>query len=452
MTNVKKIIEYGLYLLVFLLPIQTRWIIKAGELNGGYSEYNTISLYGVDILLLALLLIFTINKIKNKKSKIKNTIKNLKLLNSFYIWLFIFFLSLTVLASIFFAPNKILAVFSCFRFLLGIGLFWLIVSANYSKAKLLWSLLAGASIQACLGIWQFITQTTFSSKWLGIAAHKAGELGTSVVETAGKDGIGERWLRAYGGLDHPNMLGGFLAVALLLLVILYINKKPEERVNPNKIFNFQTVFLFFCFFVFLPALFFSFSRAAWLGLVAGLFVMIFFTVRQKNIAGLKRMAEIMLPAISVVFALSILYNNLVFTRIASAGRLEVKSNIERVESYKFAREIIKKNWLFGTGIGNYTLALKNEISLKRQGYYYQPVHNTFLLVWAETGIFGLLGYLGLLGILGWRIIKSKNYYHSAVLTALIIIMLVDHWLWSLHFGLLFFWLTMGLIAKTDEVL
>jgi len=45
--TINKTIEYGLYLLVFLLPIQTRWIIKLGE-----SEYGTVSLYGTDVLLI----------------------------------------------------------------------------------------------------------------------------------------------------------------------------------------------------------------------------------------------------------------------------------------------------------------------------------------------------------------------------------------------------------------
>ena len=70
--KLNKIIEYGLYLLVFLLPIQTRWIIKAGELN----EYGTISLYGTDILLIILAVLFIVakfqilNKIQNSKFKI----------------------------------------------------------------------------------------------------------------------------------------------------------------------------------------------------------------------------------------------------------------------------------------------------------------------------------------------------------------------------------------------
>jgi len=63
MKFINKTIEYGLYLLVFALPIQTRWIIKAGALNGGPWEYGTYSLYATDILLLLLLLLFIVKAV-----------------------------------------------------------------------------------------------------------------------------------------------------------------------------------------------------------------------------------------------------------------------------------------------------------------------------------------------------------------------------------------------------
>ena len=68
MKKLEKIIEYGLYLLVFLLPMQTRWIIKTGELNGGYWEYGTISLYSTDILLAVLLVLFVFSFFGKEKS------------------------------------------------------------------------------------------------------------------------------------------------------------------------------------------------------------------------------------------------------------------------------------------------------------------------------------------------------------------------------------------------
>ena len=78
--------------------------------------------------------------------------------------------------------------------------------------------MAGAFLQACLGIYQFFTQSSFACKWLGMASHNAQDLGVSVIETLS----GERWLRAYGGLDHPNIFGGFLCFSILILISFFI--------------------------------------------------------------------------------------------------------------------------------------------------------------------------------------------------------------------------------------
>jgi len=495
MNNLKKIIEYGLYLLVFLLPLQTRWIIKAGELNGGYWEYGTISLYATDILLFVLLVLFIITIFKKQivtSYPFRRSESEASELRVTSFWWLIGLMELAILISIFFAPNKLLAVFSYIRFLLGVGLFWLVISAEYNKAKLIWSLIVGAVFHAGLGIWQFISQTSFSFKWLGIADHKAYELGTSVVETLSSDGLWQRWLRAYGGLDHPNILGGFLAVVLLLLILMSLRGAtkssdeaiPAKRANRDCFASLATtfnVFLFFCFIVLLTALFFTFSRGAWAGLIIGLLAIFFILLWRKDGAGQKKLLEITGIGAIIILILFNLYGDLVLTRLSKDTRLEIKSNMERIESYKYAKEIIKKHWLFGVGIGNYTLALKDEIKSDQPSYFYQPVHNTFLLIWSEAGIFGLIGFIGLICLIinyqlsiinkfsKFKIIEncklkivnseqeyrnkavSKNFVLSLpILLTFIIMMLVDHWFFSIHFGVLFIWLVFGIILKEEN--
>ena len=153
MRRIEKIIEYGLYLLIFLLPVQARWIIRAGELNGGYSEYGTVSLYGTDILIIIILISFVFYKFLISNFKFLINVKcqmsppkvnpcpsgrraplvgNVKLA-----WLFIVLLGLASFISIFFAPDKILAIYSYIKLLLGVGLFWLVINANYDRIKLL---------------------------------------------------------------------------------------------------------------------------------------------------------------------------------------------------------------------------------------------------------------------------------------------------------------------------
>lgn len=463
MNKFNKIIEYGLYLLVFLLPLQTRWIIKAGELNGGYWEYGTISLYATDILILILLMLFFISIIK----KFRVTRYALHVTR---FWWFIALIELAIFISIFFAPDKLLAIFSYARFLLGVGLFWLIISAEYNKIKLLWSLIAGAFFQALLGIWQFSSQSSFASKWLGMAAHNPAELGTSVVETTGFDGVAERWLRAYGGLDHPNILGGLLTIGILLLISRYLENSKSETLNYKQILNSNLptdkkiqknslrvtryALHVICYALSVTALFFTFSRGAWAGFLAGLIAMLIILFWQKNIQATKKaLALIFTGAIIIIFLFN-LYSNMVLTRLSKDTRLEIKSNTERLESCKYAKEIIKKHWLFGVGIGNYTLALKNEIDNKQESYFYQPVHNVFLLIWAEAGILGLAGFLGLMLCVMCYVLREKRNGEKAlnivlgfsIIFALTAMMLVDHWYWSLHFGILFLWVVLGLIA------
>ncbi len=240
MKYLEKIIEYGLYLLIFLLPVQTRWIIKAGEINGGYWEYGTISLYATDILLILLLLSFVAYKFLNK-SKIEKPKSEI-----FIYWWFIAGLVIASFISTIFAFDKSIAIYGFIRLLLGIGLFWLVVKANYNKLKLVIVFLFAIALQACLAIWQFIYQTSFANKWLGLALHQAKDLGTSVIETVGSDGVGERWLRAYGGLDHPNILGGFMVIGMVLAIGIVINSECYAEIKNKKI-NLLIYLFRFCF-------------------------------------------------------------------------------------------------------------------------------------------------------------------------------------------------------------
>jgi len=448
MKYLNKIIEYGLYFLVFLLPWQTRWIIKAGEM-----EYLTYSLYGTDILLVALILLFVFFKCRmnfNNKELSSEASELSSGLPS--IWYFIGLLDLFVFVSIFFASDKWLSFYKYGWFLLGVGLFWLITSANYDRIKLFWSLLAGIFLQAGLGIYQFLTQASFASKWLGMALHNPAELGASVVETFGIDGMGERWLRAYGGLDHPNMLGGAVAAGMLVAVGLFFKNKIYTKELSSEASELSSkglkLFYYFIILLFSLALFFTFSRGAWAGAIVGILLLLFVFLIKKDFLKQRELLKIILASGVLIFVLSNLYSDLVLTRLSKDTRLEIKSNTERMESFGQAEKMIKEKWFFGAGIGNYALALEQENS-GRSSWDYQPVHNVFLLVWAETGTLGLLGFLGFLGFLGWNLIKKGKYFGLSILTALVIMMMVDHWYWSLHFGVLWFWMIVGIMVEDN---
>lgn len=447
----EKFIESGLYLLAFILPIQTRWIARAGGSGGAYSEFGTLSLYGTDILLLILLGASVFRKSREPKgsSGLKCAISGPRF--------FIGLLGLAAFASIFSAPDKTLAVFGYLRLLSAIGLFALLAGAAYDRAKLIIAFSAGLVLQAFLAVWQFLSQSAFASKWLGMAGHSASALeGESVIEF-----IGGRWLRSYGSLDHPNMLGGLLALGLMIIVSRTMARKeiysPFEfgskkyssedfawpKIRPVVV----RISLFALALVFLSAgLFFSFSRSAWLSLSAGLFVLTIQTVATRR-TELFRLGKILAAVALVFIALGSIYSAPLLTRATGEGRLEEKSFAERQAYSSDYKMIIKADRWFGSGLANFTASVRN-LAPGRPAYQYQPVHNVFSLVRAETGLLGLSGLVGMIFIL---VLQSRNKTEALpVIASLLVLMWFDHWLWSLHFGLLLCWFVFGLIRATRE--
>ena len=59
---IKKITHWLIFLTLFTLPLQTRWIIKEGVINNGPWEYGTISLYATSLLIILSLIFFIISQ------------------------------------------------------------------------------------------------------------------------------------------------------------------------------------------------------------------------------------------------------------------------------------------------------------------------------------------------------------------------------------------------------
>ncbi len=446
MKKINKIVEYGLYALVFLLPWQTRWIIRGGELSGGYLEYETISLYATDILLFLVIAFFIVSKIIQKSPfrlrsgqvKVKAPLGEVQDKQKLKVWVFIGLLELMVFISIFFAPLKSLALFAYARLLLGIGLFWLVTEVKYNFTKLSLSFILGAVIQAGLGVWQFVTQSSFACKYLGMASHEPGELGTAVIQFIASDGIPERWLRAYGSLDHPNIFGALSVLALLLLVGLIIKNRQENRDK----------YYYSLWLILLLGLAASFSRTAWLAFALGFLSIFVISVWQKRLLVQKKILQLVFMGAIIGFVFISLYGGLVKTRFDINNRLEQKSVFERVAGVEQGIKVVADNSFFGVGISNFPRALI-EIQPGERSWYYQPIHNTYLLIFTEIGIFGFLSYILIVFYikLGKKWSQDKDIYKFGIYASLIILLFLDHFWWSLHFGVFLFWFILGLKFK-----
>ena len=453
MSYFKKLGEVFLYLLAFLLPLQTRLFIRPGVVNFGYLEYGTISLYVTDIILVLLLSFLLINLLLPQTKKLLNFVWFSPQTKNDYALITLVILELVVFASIFFAPYCLLAIYKYILFLAGITIFWLMKQGRFfDRLKLIYSLLAGIFLQAVLALYQFFTQSTFANKFLGLSFHNPAVSGVSVVEAYSRQGLLVRWLRSYGGLDHPNILGGILAVGMIILVGLLVNRNKWQIKEPNQRL-FVAVNYFLLFFLGI-ALLFTFSRAAYLAALVGIMIVLSSSIRcsLKSRMDPRSLDCGFILGFSFLFIVigSMLFSVVDF-RLFNDSRLNQISNQERIGGYVDSFQSIMARPISGWGIGNYYLSLYAREPYF-QSYFYQPVHNVFLLVTAEIGILGGLLLLVFLGIIIWG--KMTNFRHNSVPLALIFALLmmamVDHWLWSLHFGIFFFWLVLGIATWEFE--
>jgi O-antigen ligase len=326
-------------------------------------------------------------------------------------------------------------------------------------------LLFSLFFQALIGITQFYLQESPAVTVLGMAHHEAGDLGAAVVEN--NNG---RWLRAYGSFDHPNIFGGVMMVATgLVLLQLLRSRKGEKycflreiwdlvRIKINKrsksipCWEIGTKMLFVFFIVFVSALFFSFSRSAWLGLII-IFISLIVILALKSDwqEKMTKLLKTILLSLILLSPILIFNGDLILSRTLGSGRLEISSLTERVASFSNFESIISSSWLTGVGLGNYSLAAWL-LNPNYQGWAYQPVHNTLAFIWAEGGILVLLSFLAVIISIIYNLVKRNNEdrYSLVIVLGIIALFFFDHWLASLHFGVLFFWLILGLLIKKEE--
>lgn len=454
MVYLSKIYRISLYVLVFILPIQTRLILKPGALPNGYFEYGTFSLYLSDILFGLILFLSALALIyKAGRSAVFSVPQRYVMLLKTLGILSLIFIILAGL-SIGFSSDRWLGFYKLGWLLAGLFLFWIIALARYDELKLLIAFGLGLTIQAGIGLWQFITQSSFSSKWLGIALHEARELGTSVVEIYPPGQLPERWLRAYGGLDHPNILGGILALGALFILGWLINASRLKQKGGVAVKRpIEGVLLGF-YLILISGLFVSFSKSAWLGFGLGFLSFFILVLFSKSLIRLRETLKILLISGILFFLLFSLYGDLARERFRGSGRLEARSASERIALSREALGVIKSRPLTGTGIGNYVRHLYGQksgadmpASLRMFSAEWQPVHSMFLLIPAEIGLAGLVILISIIGLSFFLAAKGGRILAIPAILCLLVLMAFDHWLWSLHFGVFSFWLSLGLAVR-----
>jgi hypothetical protein len=270
----------------------------------------------------------------------------------------------------------------------AIGVFWgayLYVLQDWPRRWAVATLAALLCIQGGIASAQFLRQGSIGLWRLGEARLDPETQGVSVIQTAGR-----RWVRAYGLSPHPNMLGGYLSMSLLICGSSVVAAAARRR-----------LWLWLPLGLGTAGLFFSFSRAAWLATSLGLMyvAMMARPWRQLNWSVLRTKAVTLifgLALIGIVLLLLSTYSELLATRFLRLGDpLEARSIGDRFTDVGQAWSLIRTLPVQGTGSGYYLGALWAQAGEERPPGF-RKVHNVALLAAAEMGSGGALLWLWLL--------------------------------------------------------
>ena len=302
--------------------------------------------------------------------------------------------------------------------------------------------LSVAVIESVIAISQYFVQHSLGLKGLGeptligtnyVGANFPMADGSIWIFDRFFHGIRERAfvLRASGTLPHPNILGGFMVFGLIMTYHIY--GLSQKRKWLTLAILLQT----FC-------LFTTYSRAAIFTAALTTFIWVALTTwKEKKLSSL-----IWVTAGSFLVSLGLLYPQ-IFHRggIVSYNVVAQSSDALRMTVQDVGLAMFKAHPFLGVGFNNYML----EFASFAKGLPDTFIHNVYLHLGVEIGLFGLLSLLVfcyLVFLKGW-----KNRSQPEVLTCLCVFIgllaigLVDFYPLCVQQMRLIFFLTAGLLTS-----
>ncbi len=242
--------------------------------------------------------------------------------------------------------------------------------------KLFLVILASSLFQAGVAFTQFVTKASIGLKFLGEAnVHLFAFLrqGDEIIA-----------LRPSGTFTHPNVLGGFLFFALLTTFYLLIRETKK----------FKQLLFSGALLIQVAALMLTVSRSALFGYLLSMSLLVVLLLRMRAIP-VKKICFFCSPIlISLVASLILFYPQIKAKGgLINYNTLAYTCDQERIIYQKVAWEMHKDYPLLGIGFDHFQLVSPNYQPKDYAPILYSKVHNVFLLILAETGVFGLSSFM-----------------------------------------------------------
>ncbi len=286
--------------------------------------------------------------------------------------------------------------------------------------------------QSIIAILQFHVQHGLG---LGFMGEYIAPLGTSGLATLNYGS--EKIIRAYGTMPHPNVLGAFLILGLILGFYLVSRAKT---LFTQIIVSCGTIIITLGIFV-------SFSRMAWVVAAISFVTFLIYMFQGKQTRQILGILSIGIVSCGTIV---ILWSKYLIVRTTDIDPTSISS---RGLFNSMTVELIKDHLILGTGVGKYILTLKSMFHI--EPWQYQPAHNIFLVVIAQFGLLGLGLFVKLFYELSRRVKNVSRETISTVCLFLGIIFLimgqVDHYFVTIQQGRLTFFTVLGLIAALPNL-
>ena len=260
--------------------------------------------------------------------------------------------------------------------------------ASRGPRPVLIGLLAAAAAQSALCLLEFSAQNNFGL-WE--------KPGWGAFIFTGTSPEAARFLIARGGgTFEPNVTSQFLQMALPFAAVYFLAAAAKGRIP------YLATFLLAA-----AAMFATFSRAGWFGAALALAIVVAGAWLKKRTVGARTGALAAMTAVGVILLIPAVA--VVLARGAQGDQL---SAAYRLADWRAAFAMIRDHPLLGVGKGNY-LELARFYNWWTLEY---PVHNVYLLSWAETGLLGLGALVALLAgafRAAWRAVRQNTGVDAA---------------------------------------
>jgi len=450
------------YALILLIPFggKIRFFETGSTLYGAFAEYTIWELYVTDIVIGTVLVSWFIEIINNKLSKKKATVAALGKKIPLSVFAPFFILLFLSILSILWSVSPQTALYRSLKLAQ-----WGMIMAYVSQqtwlkrefAVMALMMLLGGVIQSFFTFWQFFLQIPLSYHipFVGeTLAHLIGEQPLSIWD----DGISYVWLlgqkiiRPYGTTPHPNMLAAYLLISLIATLGLFVARK-KQPIRFKKLLIVSAILISI-------AIVLTLSRQIWMViLILAPIIWVVIAPEQKHLFKQKVIGKKSGIILITILALPLLL--LTSGRILALFSNNSFSLSSRAYLNLYALEMIADH-PFGVGMGNFVYLIRVYDISGMFNSIIQPVHNVFLLIASEIGTIASVVFTYFLYSVSKSLVEKRskstasNYQKTIrnslflILSTFLIIMFLDHYLWTLQTGQLLLWISMGLILSKNQ--